>query len=209
MDIQLAELKPCYLLEQPEYPKLPQCENASVGSISREVDLSWLAGIIDGEGNIDYSTKVRTTTGGNQFTYFTPKLRITNTDLRMIRKISEIYVLHNIVFFYALNSVKRYKNRKDTWRNQLEITVASQGSMKKMLQWVLPYLVNKRDMASMMIETISFIQAQPHRGGPGQAKVNYCDTPEFKAYMERMKAERQWHVDPSTSIRRARQLLTW
>lgn len=180
-----------------------------MGPISREVDLAWLAGIIDGEANLDFSTKVRTTTAGNQFTYFQPKVRITNTDLRMIRKISEIYVRHNWVFFYALNSVKRYKHRKDTWRNQMEITVSAQGSARRLLETVLPYLVNKRDLAEILIRTISFVQSQPHRGGLGQAQVNYCDTDQFKAYIAEMRQERQWHVDPSTSIRRARQVLTW
>ncbi len=107
--------------------ELPKSDNAQVRSISREVDLAWLAGIIDGEGNLDFSVQTKPS-GENKVPndYFCPKLRITNTDMRMIRKISEIYVRENLVFFYALNSVKRYKDRKDTWKNQMEITLGSQ-----------------------------------------------------------------------------------
>ena len=167
-------------------------------NVKTQVLLAWLAGIIDGEGNIDFSTKVRTTTAGNKFTYFCPKVRITNTDVRMISKVSEIYDRHQLVFFYALNDVKRYKNRKKTWRNQLEITVSAQGSEISLLQLVMPYLTNKRWLAGIMIETIRFVQAQPRRGGLGQSRLNYCDDPRFKACIADMKRECRWHIDPST-----------
>jgi hypothetical protein len=177
--------------------------------VKSQVALSWLAGIIDGEGNIDFSTKVRTTTAGNQFTYFSPKLRITNTDVRMIRRVSEIYKRHKLVFFYAQNSVKRYKNKKKTWRNQLEITVSAQRSVIYLLQLVLPYLANKKRMAGIMIRALRFVQSQPHRGGLGQSKFNYCDDPRFKGYIQAMKSERRWHIDPSTLKCEARATLNW
>jgi hypothetical protein len=204
MPTRKAELKPCYVLEQPGYPEIPQSENAQVRPISREVDLAWLAGIIDGEGNIHNSVQVK-----DDNAYFVPKLRITNTDLRMIKKVSEIYVREDIVFFYALNSVKRYKNKKDTWRNQMEITIASQGGIKKLLSLVLPYLVNKRRMAELMIETVKWVQAQPYRGRNSVEGKNYCQRSEFKRFHEEMKVEMAWHIDPSTTIRRARSVISW
>lgn len=207
-EAQLAELKPCYLLEQPEYPTLPKCENASVGPISREVQIAWLAGIIDGEGNLHFDTKVRTTTAGNRFSYFCPKVRITNTDVRMARRISEIYVQENIVFFYTMNK-REWKNKKSSWKTQIEVSVSAQNSVRKILELVQPYLVNKQRLAELMIETTKFVQAQPHRGGKGQSPDNYCDRPEFIALLDAMWRERKWYLDPSTTARRARHILTW
>lgn len=198
------------MLEQPGYLEIPKCENSPVRSISREADLAWLAGIIDGEGNLSYS--VQTKPSGEHKVpndYFCPKVRITNTDVRMVHKISEIYVDHNLVFFYALNSVKRYKDRKDTWKNQLEITISSQGGIKKLLTLVLPFLVNKKRMAELMIETIEWVQSQPYRGVNSRQGMNYCLRPEFQSFIERMKKEREFHIEPSTTTRKARQILTW
>lgn len=189
---------------------IPKRENAQVRSISREVNLAWLAGIIDGEGNLDFSVQTKKSgKSGNTNNYLCPKVRITNTDIRMIRKVSEIYVNENIVFFYALNSVKRYKNRKDTWKNQLEITTASHGSVKKLLSLVLPYLVNKRDLAQMMIETITWVQEQPYRGRNSTKEENYSLKSEFRAFMEKLKGERAFHVDPSTTTRKAGEVIVW
>ena len=190
--------------------ELPKCDNAQVRPISREGDLGWLAGIIDGEGNLDYSVQKKPSGKNGQVNdYFCPKIRITNTDMRMIKRISEIYVNENLVFFYALNSVKRYKDRKDTWKNQLEITISSQGGIKKLLTLVLPFLVNKKRMAELMIETIEWVQSQPYRGVNSRQGMNYCLRPEFQSFIERMKKEREFHIEPSTTTRKARQILTW
>jgi len=189
---------------------LPKSENAPVRSISREVDLAWLAGIIDGEGNLHYPVQSKPS-GENKVPndYFCPKLRITNTDMRMIRKVSEIYKQENLTFFYAINSVKRYPNRKDTWKNQMEITLGSQASIKKLLLMVLPYLVNKRRMAELLIETIEWVQEQPYRGRMSRSGMNYALKPEFRALIDAMKKEREFHIDPSTTTRKAREILAW
>lgn len=189
---------------------LPKSENAQVRSISREVDLAWLAGIIDGEGNLDFSVQTKPS-GENKIMndYFCPKLRITNTDMRMIRKVSDIYVNERLVFFYALNSVKRYKDRKETWKNQMEITLGSQQGIKKLLQMVLPYLVNKQRMAELLIETIEWVQEQPWRGRMSRSGMNYTLRPEFHALIDAMKQERQFHIEPSTTIRKAGEVISW
>lgn len=203
----MAELKPDYLLEQPENPELPKGENVQVRSISREVDLAWLAGIIDGEGNLQATVQMKKC-GPNKAAYFQPKLRITNTDVRMIRKVSEIYVAEGIVFFYSLNKVSRYKNKKPTWRDQLEITVSAKIDIERLLRLVMPYLVNKQRYAELFLQAIEWVQAQPRRGNgsPGQ---NYALKPEFSEFIKALEEERATLIEPSTTIRRAREALSW
>lgn len=127
----------------------------------------------------------------------------------MIQRISEIYVSENLTFFYALNSVKRYKGRKESWKNQMEITISSQASVKKLLQLVEPFLVNKARLAQLMIETLQFVQDQPMRGRMSRAGENYTELPGFIERIEAMREERKWHVDPSTTVRKAREILSW
>lgn len=203
----VAELKPDYLLEQPEYPELPKGENVRVRSISREAELAWLAGIIDGEGNLHASVQEKKC-GPVKRTYFQPKIRVTNTDVRMIQKVSEIYVREGIVFFYALNAVSRYKNKKPTWRDQLEITISAKKDLSKLLPLVIPYLVNKKRYAELFLQAIEWVQAQPMRGN-GSAGENYASKPEFRAHIKALEDERASLIEPSTTIRRAREALSW
>jgi len=188
------------MLEQLEDMMIPQSENASLQSISREVDLAWLAGIIDGEGNIQYCVK----TAKNGKDYFMPKVRISNTDIRMVKKISEIYKAENIVFFYTINKRKKYNAK---WKDQLHIEIASQGSTKKILKLVMPYLINKKDLAFKMINIINFVQDQP-RGG-NFVSSNYVNSDEFKKRSEEYEYERLFYIDPSTTTRRASEIVTW
>ena len=197
------------MLEQPGYLEIPKCENSPVRSISREADFAWLAGIVDGEGNIDFSVQKKKTPRGVWNDYFCPKLRIMNTDMRMIRKIAEIYVAENLVFFYHFSNVKGYKNKKDTWKNAMHITISSQGSLKKVLKLIEPYLVNKKRQAQLLIGAIEWVQSQPYRGRMSAAGLNYCQRPEFLALIDGLKAERAFHIEPSTTIRKAGEVISW
>ena len=203
----LAELKPYYLLEQPEYPNLPKCKNGSVRPISREVDLAWLAGIIDGEGNLQATVQYKWC-GPIKRPYFEPKVRITNTDVRMVKKISEIYVSEDIVFFYSINAVSRYKNKKDTWRDQLEISVGSKKQIRKLLPLVIPYMVNKRRYAELMLSALEWLDSQPARGKNSKGE-NYAVHPQFVSFIRLMEEERKSLIAPSTTTRRAREVLSW
>jgi len=177
-----------------------------VRPISREVDIAWLAGIIDGEGNLHAPVQEKQS-GENRLKFLCPKVRITNTDVRMIQRISEIYVTEGLTFFYALNRVSRYKNRKPTWRDQLEITVGSQAGVAKLLRLVLPHLVNKSAYASIFLELIEWVQLQPKRGRMSRGKESYTDDPKFSEYISRLTDERSSFIDPSTTTRRAGEIL--
>jgi len=172
-------------------------------------ELGWLAGIIDGEGNLQATVQAKKcgSKGGRQ-NYFQPKIRITNTDVRMIRRVSEIYVKLGLVFFYAINSVKRYKNRKSTWRNQMEITVASKIHIVTLLEAVMPYLVNKQRYASIMLEATFWVQSRPRRGRHSKG-VNYTEEREIQEYIVAMASEREFHIEPETTVRIASTVLHW
>jgi len=192
------------MLGRTEYMMIPQSNNSSLQSISREVQYAWLAGIIDGEANLSASTHTR----DNGKKYLNVKLRISNTDLRMIRRIAEIYARDNVVFFYTINKRRRY-NKK--WKDQLHIEVASHGSVKKVLSKTIPYLVNKKNLADIVLRMIDFVQSQ-RKGGrmtPKDKLVDYANLPGFIALMDQYDAERKFYVDPSTTKRRASEVFTW
>ena len=175
----------------------------SAGQAGRALDLAWLAGIIDGEGNLHALVQEKRSGSSNRLRFLCPKIRITNTDMRMIQRVSEIYVREGLTFFYALNRVSRYKNRQPTWKDQLEITVGSQAGVAKLLRLVLPYLVAKQVYASIFLELIEWVQLQPKRGRNSRATESYTDQPKFAAYLERLAQERAFYIAPSTTTLRA------
>jgi len=172
---------------------IPKCENLSVQSIRREVELSWLAGIIDGEGNLN----VQVRPGPNGKPYFRPKIRINNTDVRMIEKISRIYACWNIVFFYSIHK-QRGKNG-EAYKTVMNIEIASQGSGRKLLEMVIPYLANKRSLAESLLDLIVFVQGMP-KGGNTLA-VDYVNNPTFVELKAEFDKEARWYSDPSEITR--------
>lgn len=190
----------------PTHPTRSKRIIVPVDPISSPCDLGWLAGIVDGEGNLQATVQEKKC-GQTRRQYFEPKVRITNTDVGMIKAVSEIYVRENILFFYALNNVKRYKNRRPTWKNQLEITVGSKKHIINLLILIIPYLRNKRIYAEKMLETILWVNDQPQRGRYSAGK-NYTEQPEFWSLIRGMQAERDFHIDPPTTIRQAGKILS-
>lgn len=172
-----------------EYPSVPQCENLAVRSISRE-DYAWLAGIVDGEGNLDWQVTI----ANNGKPYWRPKFRVINTDVAMIAKISQILEGLNCVFFYNIN-----KRRKEHWKDQLAIVVHSQGSVKKVLKELLPYLTTKLGQAEVMLRAIDFVQAFP-KGGNTTSHL-YVGTPEFTELQKQFFLERHSLIEPSEITR--------
>lgn len=184
------------MLEQPMNPTRPKCETASVRPISRQVDYAWLAGILDGEGALGLG--IRTAQNGKP--YLEAKIRVYNTDVRMIEKISRIYDELNVVFFYNLN-----RKRAEGWKDQLGICVTSQGSCLKILEAVMPYLANKCEIAQKMDDVIRYVKSLP-KGGGSVARP-YVGTDEFGRLMSEFDRAREHHIEASTTARCAGRIL--
>jgi hypothetical protein len=144
------------VLETPVYPNLPECENGSVGSISRhEVDAAWLAGIIDGEGCI-HTTYAN---GKKSKNHYRCRVEVRNTDPFMIQRITQILANSQIQFF--LQFVK-YEGK---WKDQLVVVVTGYKAIQSLLKMVLPHLTAKQKEAQLMAEFINWrLNAHPMIG---------------------------------------------
>lgn len=160
-------------------------------------DLAWLAGMIDGEGNLSAGLRLNP----NGSSYLDVKVRISGTDIRMMHYVGVIYQRMNLVFFNSLMN----KNRKE-WKTGLNVEVARQGSTLKLLKAVKPYLHGKYLVAQAMIDLIEYVQSVPKAGN--HVRRNYADHPEFKRLLAQYERERSWYYDPSTTTRRAREAIS-
>jgi hypothetical protein len=108
-------------------------------------DIAWLAGIWDGEGYIGtYWKKLNGTTALGLIV----RASVKNTDVFMIKKISEILYQANIGFHYQLE-----KNSTSLF---LTIGLRGKGTIKKLLMLLLPYLITKKYQALLMLELIDY-----------------------------------------------------
>ena len=156
-------------------------------------DLAWLAGIIDGEGNFYVNAK---TAKINNLQYLDVKIRVSSTDMRMIKKISEIYVKLNLRFHYACVNWNHAG-----WKRAISINISAQGSSLKLLQHVIPYLVNKQDQGLAMQKIITFVKSFPKGGNT--TRRNYWDTPKMQKLLEQYTQCSKWYFEPSTTTRKA------
>lgn len=162
-----------------------------------EAELGWLAGMLDGEGNL--SARLRTNANGAK--YLDVKVRISGTDIRMIHHIGLIYERMNLTFFTSLMN----KNRKD-WKTGLNVEVARQGSTLKLLKAISPYLKGKNLVADALIKVIEYVQSVPHAGNG--TRRDYSEHEEFKKLYADYLYQHTWYYDPSTTTRKAKEAIS-
>jgi len=151
------------MLETPGYPKLPECENVSVGSISKDnLDAAWLAGIIDGEGCI-HTTYAN---GNKNRNHYRCRVEVRNTNPFMIQRITQILSDLGISFFvHPLKARAPYKEG-------LVVIVSNYKAIQLLLRTVLPHLTAKYDEAKLMSEFISWrLNEHPMAGCNGGERM--------------------------------------
>jgi hypothetical protein len=111
----------------------------------KDTDVAWLAGIIDGEGNIGFET--RSKVGSN----ITCRLVVTNTDVAIINNVKRIYSEIGIINY--CNKRKR-NQRKDGYVRRVcyDLQVHRLRELKVILEIIIPYLVGqKKDRAELAL----------------------------------------------------------
>ena len=105
-----------------------------MNSIS-EVDLSWLAGIIDGEGHIGIISNKR----NGCKDVLTPVVTITNSNVLILQKCLEILEKIDVKYYY-------HSPRNSINRPLMRIRVSSRKSLQTLSDKIKPFLEGKKDM---------------------------------------------------------------
>lgn len=109
---------------------------------SKQIRLSWLGGIIDGEGTITMRLHRR----NENSTLITPVITMVNTDNLIIDRYSEILAENNIAFWAS--SYKQTKN----WKPRKMIGVYGLKRCAKALPILIPYLVAKQELGKIVYD---------------------------------------------------------
>jgi len=113
----------------------------------RDVDLAWLAGIIDGEGCFSiYSVSRKDAHTPSP----SASVTITNSNRLLLERCKEIFDGLNIKYLY-----NDPKNGHQRGRRVMRIRVKNYSSMQRLIELILPFLIGKADQARVMLDFVS------------------------------------------------------
>ena len=178
-------------------------------------NLYWLAGIVDGEGYLTTNKRNgvhRKTNKGRGHYSFITRIGVGNTDIEMIKKISEIFVGLGAKFYYTLHNPP--KNRPDSMQ-YISINVEGYKSCKKILEAIVnkSNSFQKKKQMELMLEYINYrlsLLQDRDQYGRLSSKVKYekfiaIDT----KFVNELQEYKRYQVSPSTTIRKASTVLQW
>ena len=114
----------------------------------QDAKLAWLAGIIDGEGCFSIFRRTNKSKNGNIITSASANITITNSNLALINEC--VYILEELEIKFVLKNP-----RNSTTRILERIDIRNYGSILKLINVILPFLIGKKEQAILMHEFVS------------------------------------------------------
>jgi len=108
--------------------------------MSNEMDLAWLAGIVDGEGYIRVRAGSQNHNGNGDRTTLMCSFKLENTSMAMISRVTDILDYHEVHY-----SLRRTKPTALSRRANIRLEVWRKGDVLRLCQMVLPYITAKKD----------------------------------------------------------------
>jgi hypothetical protein len=113
----------------------------------QDVDLAWLAGIIDGEGCFCIFTNSRKDAMNSSIS---ANLTITNSNCLLLNRCKEILDALEIKYLY-----QDPKNGHQRGRRVMRIRIRNYSSLQKIIELTLPFFVGKAEQAKLVLEFAS------------------------------------------------------
>lgn len=142
-----------------------------------DIELGWLAGVIDGEGTIAFSPYPLRRAGKIiQELRIKPQIIVTNTDKDLVEKVADIFGRCHIGIHFQTRTQhgRSFAGNKPTKYRPLHVANVS-GFMraKKALELIGPHLVTKKIKAEMVLRYI--VQRELKRSGKRECPLDADD----------------------------------
>jgi hypothetical protein len=144
-----------------------------------KIKLAWLVGIFEGEGSFSLSRSRK------RYAFFNLNIRITNTDLMLLRECKEIAEKEIGIKTSINGRNKIIENRKPRY----DLLIYSLESGFKFLSAILPYLIGEKKAQAQLL--IQFLNRRLAIKKAGLRARNAAYTEEDKAYYTAIKALRK------------------
>lgn len=162
-------------------------------STSRKDRVIWFAGIFEGEGCIS----VYLDTSAKHGKTLDIKMKVTNTDMRIIKGLSEVLVENHIGLYYATNG-----NAVPA----LEIAVSGQVRVERLINLIRPHMLgSKADQADLTLELIRYRRELGYK--PVSNDMSLLDDPKILDLVGRIKSLKKDRIDPLKCSRKANAVL--
>ena len=99
-----------------------------------EVEIAWLAGLLEGEGSFVSKRQVKKNKGGSEYVYVMPTIKVGSTDLDVIQRVQEMWGAKHLQF---------HRRRQPHWKDQWIVTRSGEPAVKTMRQ-ILPHMGERR-----------------------------------------------------------------
>jgi hypothetical protein len=136
----------------------------------QDVDLAWLAGIIDGEGCFCIFTNSRKDAMKPSIS---ANLSITNSNCLLLNRCREILDALEIKYLY-----QDPKNGRQRGRRVMRIKIKNYSSLQRIIELTLPFFVGKAEQAKLVLE---FVSLAGERG-----KLRYDDRAKFMSKVQEL-----------------------
>ncbi len=171
-------------------------------------DFFWLAGIIDGEGYLTTNKRQgvhkKRNNGNGQYSFIT-RIGVGNTDVELIKKVSEIFYVLGAKFYFTLHTPnKKFVNAMD----YLSINVEGYRSTKKILDAIIDKLhSNKKRQAKKILEYIEYRLSMFQKRNVNGTLCSKIKKEQFesidKKFEESLRYLKHYQILPSTTRRKA------
>ncbi|MCP9495413.1 MAG: hypothetical protein MSG64_13285 [Pyrinomonadaceae bacterium MAG19_C2-C3] len=111
-----------------------------------DVDLAWLAGIIDGEGCFCIFTNSNRSERAINSS-ISANLTITNSNCLLLNRCREIFDALEIKYIY-----QNPKNGHQRGRRVMRVKIQNYSSLQRLIELTLPYFVGKAEQAKLVLE---------------------------------------------------------
>ena len=112
-----------------------------------DIDKSWLAGILDGEGSIGICRMM----SHRKNPTLTPRISIGNTNIKIIDHVREILKKIPITMFLE----KRQQVNNKNWKSASVIQISHIVGVKKLLDLIIPFLIGKKSQGEILLSFVN------------------------------------------------------
>lgn len=167
-------------------------ENSVAETISRkDIWAAWLAGIIDGEGNISAEFGRQTNPRERHLNTLRIRVRISNTHPLLIQRITEVLILLGVEFGNV--AINGYRTKTPGAKHYIDVIIEGKGRLRKLLPLVIPYLTAKKRQAELALDLINYRESLAIHGRESKGRFSHMtlsDDPVIQEYIRKIKSEK-------------------
>jgi len=119
-------------------------------------ELSWLGGIVDGEGCITVSRRM-----GNQTA--SPIVTIVNTEEKLLDKVQRLLQKCGIAYYVRVHRQSDQVKRVRPPKQKIEFVIAGHKRVPRFLDLIHPYLISKQPQAQLLMQFCAARKDRAHQ----------------------------------------------